>query len=327
MKASNNFLSILSLVFLLAIVTLTSCQERQEKKPDPVNEETEESGQQAVNQRTFRFVNSLSDTIWVGALGKPLPDGGGWVMPPGDTTNLILPDTLKSARFWARTDCKIVNGTLTCATGDCVGKGVKCGGIGGESPATLAEVTLGGTTGTDFYDISLVDGYNIGMKIIPFGNFQKVNNPGLNPKFNCGSPTTRVFDFTKCPDELQLKDANGNIIGCMSVCAAVNKKTQVQAHPILANYDKAQVCCSCDCGEDCGCKDPRCKFGCSPLNNDPSEVGGKCFVEQWPRASNGMRYDSVFKAQSPDAYSWQFDDHSSTYQCVSADYEILFFDR
>jgi hypothetical protein len=40
---------------------------------------------------------------------------------------------------------------------------------------------------------------------------------------------------------------------------------------------------------------------------------------------NGMpcRYDTIFKAPCPDAYSWQFDDMNSTYQCVNADYTVI----
>lgn len=37
---------------------------------------------------------------------------------------------------------------------------------------------------------------------------------------------------------------------------------------------------------------------------------------------NACRYDTIFKAPCPDAYSWQFDDLSSTYQCVNADYQV-----
>lgn len=43
----------------------------------------------------------------------------------------------------------------------------KSGGAGGKPPATLAEFQLAGFGGKDFYDISLVDGYNLPMRITP----------------------------------------------------------------------------------------------------------------------------------------------------------------
>jgi hypothetical protein len=37
----------------------------------------------------------------------------------------------------------------------------------GKPPATLAEFTLGASDGSDWYDVSLVDGYNLPMRINP----------------------------------------------------------------------------------------------------------------------------------------------------------------
>ncbi|KAG5011417.1 hypothetical protein JHK86_023678 [Glycine max] len=51
------------------------------------------------------------------------------------------------------------SGSGTCITGDCGGK-LKCDGVGGAPPASLAEFTLDSQEG-DFYDVSLVDGYNL----------------------------------------------------------------------------------------------------------------------------------------------------------------------
>ena len=85
----------------------------------------------------------------------------------------------------------MVNNRLTCATGDygapVNGFGVGCNGIGGQPPVTLAEFTLNGWGGSDYYDLSNVDGHTIGMTIrqIP-GQFTSVNNPTLG-KYNCGA--------------------------------------------------------------------------------------------------------------------------------------------
>ena len=46
---------------------------------------------------------------------------------------------------------------------------------GGQPPATLAEFTLNGWGNQDYYDVSLVDGYNLQMSIHPKVNLKKAN--------------------------------------------------------------------------------------------------------------------------------------------------------
>jgi hypothetical protein len=70
-----------------------------------------------------------------------------------------------AGRFWGRTGCNFnQNGQGHCATGDC-GDKLQCNGAGGVPPATLVEVTLRGSGGQDFYDVSLVDGFNIPVQV------------------------------------------------------------------------------------------------------------------------------------------------------------------
>lgn len=63
-----------------------------------------------------------------------------------------------AGRFWGRTYCNISTPNH-CLTGDC-GNRLECAGNGGVPPATLVEITLRGWNGLDYYDISLVDGFN-----------------------------------------------------------------------------------------------------------------------------------------------------------------------
>ncbi|RMD40551.1 hypothetical protein DV735_g4568, partial [Chaetothyriales sp. CBS 134920] len=75
-------------------------------------------------------------------------------------------------RVWGRTNCTFFDnsgsmnssnpGGTACATGDC-GNLVECQGAGG--PATLAEFTYASSQKQSFYDISLVDGYNLPIAI------------------------------------------------------------------------------------------------------------------------------------------------------------------
>src|SRR5260370_19008671 len=72
---------------------------------------------QAAGTRTFTLVNNTSQIIWAGALGKTVPGNGGWIMAPGSSNTVTLPDTW-SARFWGRTYCTFNSAVKgTCPTG------------------------------------------------------------------------------------------------------------------------------------------------------------------------------------------------------------------
>ena len=243
-------------------------------------------------------------------------------MDSNTSTNLTVPSNWSSGRIWARTGCNPgPNGTLVCETGDCNGQ-LQCT-VTGKPPASLAEFTLSeDPTIPDYYDLSLVDGYNLPVSITPTpGSYQNVNNPGLG-RFNCGAPKCKTFNMAKCPPELLINGTAGTY--CASICTAVNSPSSVQDPSYLVGMNNDLVCCSCACGPNCGCSDPNCKYGCSPYSTDPSDLGGKCYVQDWPLSSTGKQYNQIFKEQCPDAYSWQFDDINSTYQCSNADYEVTF---
>lgn len=63
--------------------------------------------------------------------------------------------------FWARTWCDTAN--HHCQTGDC-GNKISCASAGWTPPATVADFTLR-ADGIDYYDISLVDGFNAILKV------------------------------------------------------------------------------------------------------------------------------------------------------------------
>jgi hypothetical protein len=86
---------------------------------------------------------------------------------------------------------------------------------------------LSATGGSDFYDLSNVDGNNINIAFGPIpGTYQKVDNPDLG-KFNCGSPSC-TFNQDLCPREIKYQTKSGSY--CMSICAAVYNAQQVQAN-------------------------------------------------------------------------------------------------
>ncbi|KAF3630596.1 Glucan endo-1,3-beta-glucosidase [Capsicum annuum] len=104
-----------------------------------------------------------------------------------------------SGRLWGRTFCSqdSSTGKFACATGDCSSGTLECSGTGAAPPVTVAEFTLNGAGGLDFYDVSLVHGYNLPILVSPQGG------TGVGGVGNC-STTGCVGDLNEaCPKELK----------------------------------------------------------------------------------------------------------------------------
>ncbi|KAF6167720.1 hypothetical protein GIB67_017215, partial [Kingdonia uniflora] len=139
-------------------------------------------------------------TVWPGILsgGGSRPASTGYVLRSGASTVLNIP-TPWTGRFWARTQCTNNGGRLVCATEDCASGQVGCNGAGAIPPVTLAEFTLGGDGGKDFYDISLVDGFNLPMSITPRG------------RLGCAVSSCPANVNSVCPSEFSIKNGRGTI--------------------------------------------------------------------------------------------------------------------
>ena len=154
-----------------------------------------------------------------------LPFNGGWKLPSGQSTVTYVPTDFYHARYWGRTGCKTVNGVFKCETGDCGTGRVECGWDGRkdrwalrDQPTTLAEFALNTDfLSLDFYDLSLVDGFNIPMTIIP-------QNPvtAAGDKYKCGTPRCVTDILSKCLSELQIKNSNGQTVACQNACVKYN---------------------------------------------------------------------------------------------------------
>ncbi|KAL6511864.1 Thaumatin-like protein 1 [Orobanche gracilis] len=222
-----------------------------------------------VSASTFTFVNECEFTVWPGILSNagiaPLFSTG-FALENGGSRVIVAPSSW-GGRFWGRTDCaEDFTGKFTCQTGDCGSGKLECGGSGAAPPATLAEFTLDGSGGMDFYDVSLVDGYNLPMLVVPQGGSGD----------NCTS-TGCVVDLNgSCPTELRVTSA-GEGVACKSACGA---------------FGTEQYCCSGAYGTPDVCK--------------PSQ------------------YSLLFKHACPRAYSYAYDDRTSTFTCTGADYTVTF---
>lgn len=165
-----------------------------------------------VSSTTITLHNKCTHPVWPGvqpSAGRPLLARGGFKLPPNKAYTLNLPP-LWSGRFWGRHGCSFdASGRGRCATGDCGGS-LFCNGIGGTPPATLAEITLGNDQ--DFYDVSLVDGYNLAISITPFKGSGKCSYAGCVRDLNM-----------MCPVGLQVRSKDNNrVVACKSACSAFN---------------------------------------------------------------------------------------------------------
>ncbi|XP_031395110.1 thaumatin-like protein 1 [Punica granatum] len=160
-----------------------------------------------VTGASFTFVNRCQYTVWPGILanaGSPALESTGFELPQGSSRSFQAP-TGWSGRFWGRTGCSFDgSGSGSCQTGDCGSGQVECNGLGAAPPATLAEFTLG-TVGQDFYDVSLVDGYNLPMLVEGSGGSGACTSTGCSVDLN-----------QQCPAELRAGDGSA----CKSACDA-----------------------------------------------------------------------------------------------------------
>ncbi|CAK9155460.1 unnamed protein product [Ilex paraguariensis] len=221
----------------------------------------------SVSATVFTLQNSCGYTVWPGTLsgnGAAVLGDGGFALSPGSSIQLPAPPGW-SGRFWARTGCNFdSSGNGKCTTGDCGGT-LKCSG-GGAPPVTLAEFTLGSSNNDkDFYDVSLVDGYNMKMGVRVLGGTGDCQYAGCVSDLN-----------GNCPVDLQVVDS-GLVVACMSACA---------------KYNAPEFCCTGD--------------------------------HATPETCSPTQYSEMFKNACPTAYSYAYDDASSTCTCTGSDYLITF---
>ncbi|KZT19042.1 thaumatin-like protein [Neolentinus lepideus HHB14362 ss-1] len=156
-----------------------------------------------VSARTFTVYNHCPFTIWPAMFtdlnaGSAVPDyPTGWEAASYMSVSFSVPDNWTAGRIWARRDCDFSSnpGPNSCLDGGCNG-GLEC------------DLRLGpGGSDLDWYDISLVDGYNLPARID--------NNVG------CGIPSCPVDLGPNCPSPLKGPfDSSGFPVGCKSACDA-----------------------------------------------------------------------------------------------------------
>ncbi|KAJ9675008.1 hypothetical protein PVL29_024112 [Vitis rotundifolia] len=220
---------------------------------------------------SYTIVNKCDQTVWPGILSNS--DSAqlsttGFTLQKGESKTITVPSSW-GGRFWGRTHCtQDSTEKFSCLTGDCGSGKLECAGGGAAPPATLAEFKLDGYGGLDFYDVSLVDGYNLPLMVVPQGGTGG----------NCTKTGCEVDLNGACPSELKVTSTDGKEnVACKSACEA---------------FREPQYCCS--------------GAYATPDKCTPSS------------------YSKLFKSACPRAYSYAYDDSTSTFTCAGADYIITF---
>ncbi|KAD1878835.1 hypothetical protein R6Q59_036510 [Mikania micrantha] len=154
----------------------------------------------SIQSATFTLTNQCIYPVWAGLLSgagtPPLPTTG-FPLQPSQSNSIPIPSSWFH-RIWGRTLCSTDStGRFTCVNGG-----------GAAPPAILAEFTLNGANGMDFYNVSLVDGGNLPMTVVPQGESSG----------NC-NVTGCVADLRQ--SELRLTMTTGDeSVACRSACEA-----------------------------------------------------------------------------------------------------------
>jgi len=303
-----------NLFFLLLVIILLACKDGdndpQNDSPDLPVPEFEEAG------RTFTFVNNCDEDIWLAAGG---PITGGWqlnksCMNDSDCVNtstegnwecndenkcvltLALPVS-NSQRFWPRTGCNFdASGQCPdpqfncCDTGGCTISGGDWGldcASGGQSPFTVAEITLQNSPDTDFYDVSVIDGFNIPVEVKPVGVFAEPPE-NFPVDYWCGNPGGTKNESGGAGDRMNIPELDcpwDNLTSATS-CDGNPGLRVVGMTPCMSNSDcpSPEICnngvCGCTSNQDC--KSPStCNIGvnlCQCTGDDGCANGEICGV-------------------------------------------------
>ncbi|XP_027362689.1 thaumatin-like protein 1b [Abrus precatorius] len=166
---------------------------------------------------TFKVENKCSHPVWPGILSGigTLPvSTTGFTLQRGESKIIPVPPGW-SGLLWGRTFCSHdFTGKFSCITGDCGSSTIECSGGKAAPPVTLVEFTLNGTgDGLDFFDVSLVEGFNLPVKVEPRGG-------------KC-SWTGCAVNLEACPTDLKVMRGSESV-ACKSTCQS---------------FDNSKFCC------------------------------------------------------------------------------------
>ncbi|KAL2931555.1 Cysteine-rich receptor-like protein kinase 6 [Bienertia sinuspersici] len=161
---------------------------------------------------TLTITNNCNYKIWPSLIDPTNSTTSyGFSLENGESKLINLPP-IQQGRITGRTHCSTdtKTGNFSCQSGDCGSGKINCEGKSSNFPVTLVEFTLGNSLNQDYYDVSVVDGYNLPVAMAPRGS-----SGGRCAATGC------VFNLTaSCPNELRVVDKNQSVIGCRNPCDA-----------------------------------------------------------------------------------------------------------
>ncbi|EMC92171.1 hypothetical protein BAUCODRAFT_38201 [Baudoinia panamericana UAMH 10762] len=270
--------------------------------------------------------SSCPDIIYPAVLtqGGTGPTNTGWAAQPNSNQTLYVSEDWQG-RVWARTNCSNIgsgsssssstsSGSTGCSTGDCGGL-VACKGPG-TPPATLAEFTLSGSHQQTFYDISLVDGYNLPMAIQILPNdvqtLEQLDQSTTNPSCVASPNNLAAQNFNPYANNQQFLGTSSSSPLPFDTKNTANSVTNwcpwdLQIKPPSTPSNGVYPY------PDTNIARPAfnpCISACSKYNQDNYCCLGaynsvnKCQPGYYSKAAKGV---------CPDAYSYAFDDQTSTF--------------
>ncbi|KAJ6263646.1 Osmotin [Drechslerella dactyloides] len=242
-----------------------------------------------------------------------------------------------SGRLWARTNCsfylanattaakiKAVTDNFTipdgqklaggCLTGDC-GSAVECQ-LSGLAPTTLAEFTITGWQNQTYYDISLVDGYDLDMKITP--SYDSPEKPRVNNTPIC-------IASTDLSSPLSGRDLNENSLNQSFTFGTIHRWCPREMLLFASQRGRQSVFPYPDDDDPTiGGGWTPCLSACAYSNNDWDCCKGR---HDKSNTCGPNLYSQRAKQVCGDAYSYAYDDYLSTFAVPSApgdEFEVMF---
>ncbi|KAK5166619.1 uncharacterized protein LTR77_008162 [Saxophila tyrrhenica] len=260
------------------------------------------------------------------------PTEHGLRLQSGENQTIYVSDDWQG-RVWARTNCSFDDSGQAqggsgsaCSTGDC-GGALGCQ-IAGAPPATLAEFTLHGGMDQTYYDISLVDGYNLPLAIVMLANgnseLEQMQGSKTNPSCvgSVGDLAPQNFDPYKNGQQF-LGTSSNNPMPFETKTTSDDVEQwcpwdlQVDAPTAPGNgiypYPDGNV--------QRPVFDP-CLSACAKYSEDQYCCTGKY---DGPSQCSTNYYAKAAKSVCPDAYSYAYDDQDSTFIIPEgAGFQVIF---
>lgn len=170
--------------------------------------------------KNFVLQNQCSKAIEVGVLQNGQSTPTYYTIGSGSSQTVSLAANW-AGRTWGRIDCD-----QSSEQSD----NTQCGVPGTPNPASLAEFTFEGSGNQDFYDLSMVDGYNLPISIAPIGASQG------STKYQCGTPVCATLPT--CPSDLTVLTTQGDLLACQSDCSHYN----LPQYCCTGSYNSAATC-------------------------------------------------------------------------------------